>query len=142
MKYNTLKTVEDCFLRTGRDPKALPDVSMLPEADRGHMVNNYKLKVVVEAINMEGDQKWTPDYSDDSYKYNPYFWIDKDDSLPGGFGFSRSSYVGWGSCAFAGSRLCFRDRDRWKYAVEQFKDLYLEEILSLDRAAINQRVAQ
>lgn len=142
MNYTDLKTVEDCFLRTGRDPKALPDVSMLPEADRAHQVNNYKLKVMVEAINMEGDQKWIPDYSDGNNKYDPYFWIAEDDSLPGGFGFSYSDCGSWYSITTAGSRLCFRDRARWKYAVEQFKELYLEEILSVGRAEILQRASQ
>lgn len=133
MEFTKIKTVEDAFAATGRDFSKQPDFSMLTPEEARHYLNNFHLKVVVEAINLNEDgTKWLPDYREGSdYKYNPYFWIDANDEQPGGFGFSGSGCVLWYTHSAAGSRLCFKSKDRWKYCVEQFKSLWVEEFIIL-----------
>jgi len=120
-----IKTFEEACAALGIST-ALPEVSMLPEAEQKAIVAHYKLTVIAKALN-EG---WKPDWSnDDEYKYYPWFDVEEDAAKPSGFGLSYGGYVGTDLYTFIGSRLCFKSRELAKYAGEQFTDLYEEYFL-------------
>lgn len=128
MDYKEIKTVEDAYKATGRDYSKRMDVSMLPERDQQHMLNNYDLKVVVEAINLNGDgTPWRRNFYEGEATWHPYFEVKATETEPQGVGFSFSDFVDWTSDSSAGSRLCFKSHDRWKYCVQQFESLWLTE---------------
>ncbi len=121
-----LKTVEDCFKATGRDPKFLPEVSNLIEKDRKKVIADYKLTVVIEAIN----KSLPPDWSDSNeWKYYPRFWVEEDKAKPSGFGLSSDGYGHTHTYSLVVSRLTFRSLEGLKYAVKQFLELYEEVYL-------------
>lgn len=128
MDYKNIKTVEDAYKATGRDYSKRMDVSMLPERDQQHMLNNYDLKVVVEAINLNDDgTAWKRNFFKKETAYNPWFEVKATEKNPGGVGFSVSSCADWRTYSAAGSRLCFKDYERWDYCVHQFESLWLTE---------------
>ena len=111
-----IKTFEEACEKTGRNPNALPDVSMLPKADREAVIAYYKLMVIAEALN---DDKDFPNWDDDDqYKYYPWFAMDS------ARGFSCVGYVFVGSISLVGSRLCFKSIELTRYAGTQFVELY------------------
>lgn len=102
-----------------------------------------KLRIITAALN-EG---WTPQFTEDEYRYFPWFWLytkeeiakmDKEERKKVVlFGGSAASGSGAGfssafSCpapslarAAVGSRLCFKSSALAKYAGEQFAEIYL-----------------
>lgn len=102
-----------------------------------------KLRIITAALN-EG---WTPQFTEDEYRYFPWFWLytkeeianmDEEERkkvvLFGGNAFN-GSYAGF-LCAHSntapshtaaniGSRLCFKSSALAKYAGEQFAEIYL-----------------
>ncbi len=131
MKDCTIDTIEKAFTYTGRNPKELPIVDHLPEEDQQSILDDYSLKVVVEAINQEFNdgKKWIPNYNDKSKaKYEPRFWVEADEENPAGFGFSNSYYDYWHTGTDVGSRLCYISPEAWKHGVTTFKELYIRII--------------
>lgn len=127
-----IKTIEAAFKATKRNPKALPNVSKLPEQERQITIDNYKLMVVVEALNQEANagKIWKPDYTNSNqYKYEPVFGVAANKKHPSGFGFSYSHFVLWFTYTNVGSRLCFINKEVMQYAQKKFKKLYLSVIL-------------
>ena len=119
-----LKTIEDCAIATGRDPKIQPEVSHLLEKDRKKAIADYWLPIVIEAIN----KSIPPDWADlNEPKYS--FWVDviEDKSKPSGFGLSSNDFDGTHTSTIVGSRLTFRSIPGLKYAWKQFPDL-IEEV--------------
>ncbi len=121
-----IKTYEAACKELKLDPKALPDVSTLPEKHRKAIIAHFKLVIIAEALN-EG---WTPDWSDyDQAKYYPWFEVIPDNKSVSGFGLSYGAYGGWLTGTGVGSHLCFKTRDLAKYAGKQFLKLYEEYML-------------
>lgn len=121
----TVKTFEDACKALGIEP-ALPVVSMLPEKHQKAIIAHYKLVTICEALN-EG---WQPNWNNlDEYKYYPWPAIDASEAIPSGFGFSDSLYDDTNTRTDVGSRLCFKSRELALYALEQFKELYIEYFL-------------
>ncbi len=121
-----IKTYEDACKALNINPDILPDVSAMPEKHRKALTAHYKLITITEALN-EG---WTPNWNDSSeYKYQPLFEIEATKEKPSGVGFSRSRFDYWCAYAYCGSRLCFKSRELVLYAIEQFKELYIEYYL-------------
>ena len=114
--FRTIKTFEDACAKESIDPQQLPDVSMIPEEMRKHVVAYYKLLVVYKAVN----NGWKPDWSDwDQYKYFPWFEV-----LSSGVGFSFSLSRYGNACTYVGSRLCTDTREKAIYIAEQFEAEY------------------
>ena len=112
-----IKTFEDACTALKINPALLPDVSLLPEGDRKHVIANYKLIKIAEALN-EG---WKPDWKNwDELKYYPWFRMD----TPSGFGFSYSFCAYSFTASIVGSRLCFKSRELAEYAGKQFEAIY------------------
>ncbi|KAB2918722.1 MAG: hypothetical protein F9K23_00880 [Bacteroidetes bacterium] len=116
-----IKTFEDACAKLGVDPTALPEVAYLPQEFQTPVINHYKAMVITKALN----DGWTPDYTDsDQWKYEPRFWMVKDEAAPGGVGFVGSGCVGWDTHTHCGSRLCFASAELCIYASIQFEDIY------------------
>jgi hypothetical protein len=119
--FRTIKTFEDACAKESIDPQQLPDVSMLPEDMRKHVVNYYKLLIIYKAIN----NGWKPDWSNwNQYKYYPWFEV-----LSSGFGFSLSHYGYVNASTDVGSRLCTDTREKALYITEQFEAEYRDFLL-------------
>ena len=124
--YTTIKSYEDACKKLQLDPKALPDVSMIPKKHRKAVIASYKLFIMFDAIN----DGWTPDWSNsDQYKYFPWLQIAADKKRPSGFGFSGTSYGFTDTRTDTGSRLCGDSRDKAIYVADTFQtelaDLFL-----------------
>ncbi len=105
---------------------ALPIVKHLPKDKRKYIVAQYKMAVIVEAIN----KKRRPNYNDSSeYKYELRFWIVANSKKPSGFGFSVTAYVGWNTATIAGSRLVFFTKEDALYVAKKFKSIWKDIIL-------------
>ncbi len=116
-----IKTFEDACAKLGIEPAPLPEVGHLPQEFHAPIINHYKAMVITKALN----DGWTPDYTDnDQWKYEPRFWIVKDEDAPGGVGFGASLCGFWATCASCGSRLCFASAELCIYATIQFEDIY------------------
>jgi len=119
--FRTIKTYEDACAKGSIDPQQLPDVSMIPEEMRKHVIAYYKLLVIYKAIN----DGWKPDWSDwDQYKYHPWFEV-----LSSGFGFSNSYCYCDSTHSAVGSRLCTDTREKALYIAAQFQAEYRDLLL-------------
>ena len=129
--YKKIKTVNDAFKLRKVDIKKMPDVSMIPEHLQKHMIANYKILIVAQALNTQEDGTvWQPDWSNtNEWKYQPYFQVQtkKGNKVKtSGFGFSLTTCDSWSTFAITGSRLCFKTSEIAIYAGKQFKELYQE----------------
>jgi hypothetical protein len=123
---NTIQTFEEAAEKLGIDPKALPEVSALPEKHQKAIIAHYKLVIIAQAIN----DGWEPDWSnDDQWKYYPWFYVDASADKPSGSGLSYHDYDSVRSRTDVGSRLCFDSREAARYAGEKFKELYEDYFL-------------
>lgn len=116
-----IKSFEDACSVLKREA-SVPDFSMIAEKDRKALTAHYKLIVICEALN----EVWTPDWTNNEWKYYPWFYMD-DEGSSGRFSFLGS--VSQRSYSLVGSRLCFKSRRLAKYAAEQFLDLYRDYFL-------------
>ncbi len=121
-----LKTIEDCAIATGRDPKIQPEVSHLLKKDRKKVIADYWLPIVIEAINKSIPPDWANGLEP---KYSIWFNVVEDKNKPSGFGLSYLDYVGTDTDTIVGSRLTFRSIPGLKYAWKQFPDLFEEVYL-------------
>ena len=124
------KEIYDNFLEEGGD--GVKDI-----------VAYIKLRIIVAALN-EG---WQPTFSDDEYRYYPWFVfytkeeldaMDEEErsrvlgrsgnnaSANAGVAYSNSSYASSFSSASYGGRLCFKNRELAEYAGQQFLAIYAD----------------
>lgn len=109
-----VKSFEDACKLTGRPD--VPDFSNLPTDMRKHFEAQYKLLVIIEALN-EG---WKPDWNNyNEYKYYPWFKMS-----PSSFAFNGSFCDRTYAYAGSGSRLVFRARYLSEYAAKHFIDIW------------------
>ncbi|MFC6248321.1 hypothetical protein ACFP6C_25125, partial [Flavobacterium psychroterrae] len=103
----TINTIEKAFIAEGLDITLMPGVDHLQnESDKLSVINNYKLDVIIRALNNEGEEKpWVPDYSDrEQYKYEN--WYEYSPSS----GWSLYGVGHWHAHTHCGSRRVFRTR--------------------------------
>lgn len=101
-----------------------------------------KLRIITAALN-EG---WTPQFTEDEYRYFPWFWLytkeeiakmDKEErkkvvlfggaannGAHAGFAFANTAYTPSSTDAYVGSRLCFKSSALAEYAGKQFAEIY------------------
>ena len=116
-----IASYEDACKKLGLNPENLPIVDSLPKKDRNSIVAYHKLIIIIRALN-EG---WEADFSNhEQYKYWNWLWVDA-----AGFVYAYTNNTASSATALIGSRLCFKNRELAKYAIEQFKSLYEEYLL-------------
>ena len=116
-----IKSFEDACRELNMTSEIKLDVSALSKNDQKYFIANYKLSIIIKALN-EG---WEPNWNNSNeYKYYPWFT-----QSPSGFGFSVTSYADWVTITGAGSRLCYKSRDLAVYAAEQFESIYKDLML-------------
>lgn len=122
LDWKEITTWEKACEKTGRDPKVLPDVSMIEPGMQKYMIAAYKLPIVFEAINTDENGKiYRPNYYDGSWKYFSYHQPKKS-----GGGFSLSYYDDWSSDSRVGSRLETNSADKIYHINEHFEDLWID----------------
>lgn len=121
MQKTKFKKWEDYFEHKGLDPKAMPDVSMLPVQYHKPLIAQYKLEVIIEVEN----DGWVADYTNhNQIKYSPWFIVKADEKRKSGFGLSYGDYDGWMSVTDVGVRLSMKDVATVEAVANQFIDLY------------------
>ena len=106
--------------------ETLPDVGGLRPKDRPSVTAYYKLIVIAQALN-EG---WEPDWTnEDQPKWFPWFYFDREKNKTAGFAYASSSIAPTFTCAYIGSRLCFKTEALCAYAARKFEPLYEAWIL-------------
>lgn len=114
--------------------------------DVSDVVAYLKLRIIVAALN-EG---WQPTFSDDEYRYHPWFVfytkeeldaMDEEErsrvlgrsycnaSAGAGVAYSHSGYASSNSYAYNGGRLCFKNRELAEYAGQQFLAIYADFLI-------------
>lgn len=107
------------------------------------IVAYIKLRIIVAALN-EG---WQPTFSDDEYRYYPWFVfytkeeldaMDEEErsrvlgrsvnfaSANAGVAYSSTSHASSSSSTYYGGRLCFKNRELAQYAGQQFLSIYAD----------------
>ena len=121
IKYTDIKTFDDAVNFLGKDDAEVMAFERTLEVSLPKDVVAYmKLRIIVKAIN--GGK--VMNYKNTSeYKYFPWF-----NAVGSGAGFSFLGYLFAYSYSSVGSRLCFIDSDRAKYAGNQFKSIYNDYI--------------
>lgn len=126
------KKLYDCFLN---------DTAMNNSHD---IIAFLKLRIITAALN-EG---WEPQFTDDEYRYYPWFYITKKNNMsecglmasieipgmyrgdfPGthaGFAYAFSNYAPSTTISDVGSRLCFKTQGLAIYAGKQFSDIWFD----------------
>lgn len=138
-----IKTFEDALNELGRNHPLVCQYNNIDDVD-SDLSAYLKLRIIVAALN-EG---WTPKYTEDEYRYYPYFYLYTKDEVESmdedekknlvAFGGSANDgpYCGLGfvlsNSAFAysnatyGSRLALKTRELAEYCGKQFKELWLD----------------
>lgn len=123
-----IKTYEDACQVNKQDPNNLPNVSDLSGDEAKDVINDFKLKRIIRALNtdQETGRVWKPNWNDGSTKYFPWFEVDASDEKPGGFGFSETDYDNWITDASVGSRLALESSEKVYHLQEHFRELLIE----------------
>ena len=114
--------------------------------DVSDVVAYLKLRIIVAALN-EG---WQPTFSDDEYRYYPWFVFYTKEELDAmdeeersrvlgrsnnsahasaGVAFSLTNYASSVSVTYSGGRLCFKNRELAEYAGQQFLAIYADFLI-------------
>lgn len=138
-----IKTFEDALNELGRNHPLVCQYNNIDDVD-SDLSAYLKLRIIVTALN-EG---WTPKFTEDEYRYYPWFFLytkdeyeklsDKEKSravlfggsaLSGsfaGFVYAASGLVPSAPTAHVGSRLCLKSDTLAVYCGEQFKELWFD----------------
>lgn len=126
-----LTSFKDACKIEGLDPeKVIPSFEHFPEEDIKAMKAHAKWVIMVKAANRiaNGGNRWFPDFTDGSWKYEIWWWYEKDVER-GSSGFRFGDDDGWRARSGVGSRLCFIDRIVAKYLGENFPEIWNEYAL-------------
>lgn len=143
-----IKTFDDAFKELGEHHPLVKEYHkrhLFLEDDSdisSDLVAYLKLRIITAALN-EG---WTPQFTEDEYRYFPWFWLytkeeiakmDKEErkkvvlfgggansGSSAGFAYASSAPAPSSAAAYIGSRLCFKSSALAKYAGEQFAEIY------------------
>lgn len=120
-----ITTIEAAFEAEGLDINLMPEVSNLQrERYQKRTIANFKLDVVIDALNNEGQEKpWEPDYSN----HKQLKWENAYCFVPGS-GWSLDDVDNWRTYACCGSRRNFRERYIGEHLWEHFSDLIKETL--------------
>jgi hypothetical protein len=106
------------------DSKLLPIVNHLDEKSAKKSIADYKVDVIIKALNSEGqDKPWIADYTDYSQSKYEIYW-----QYTAGSGWSFDGVDFWLTGTSCGSSRVFRTREIAEYFAENFLDL-MQDIL-------------
>jgi len=108
----------------GIKPLNLSNFSFFPLDDQDSIFASHQIDIIARALNgkTEDGNWWTPDYTDGTWKYYPYFYWNKESA--GGSGFSyRACDIGHGR-SYVGARHTFKKSDHAVYAGKTFIAIY------------------
>lgn len=98
----------------GLDPDAKPDNSKIRERDRAGFDALFELTIIIEAQNKLDN--FEPNFLDeDQDKFNPWHWVEEDESKVSGVGLSSYDYVRTVTVTIVGSRLVLGSIESAKY---------------------------
>jgi len=108
----------------GIKPLNLSNFSFFPSEDQDSIFASHQIDIIARALNGKDEDGnwWTPDYTDGTYKYYPYFYWDK--VPPGGSGFSFYDCVDAFDISYVGARHTFKKSDHAVYAGKTFIAIY------------------
>lgn len=143
-----IKTFDDAFKELGENHPLVKEYHkrhLFLEDDSdisSDLVAYLKLRIITAALN-EG---WTPQFTEDEYRYFPWFWLytkeeiakmDKEErkkivlfggdalsSAIAGFACASANNAPSHTAAYVGSRLCFKSSALAEYAGKQFAEIY------------------
>lgn len=138
-----IKTFEDALNELGRNHPLVCQYNNIDDVDFD-LSAYLKLRIIVAALN-EG---WTPKFTEDEYRYYPYFYLytrdevermdedEKKNLVAFGGSAYHGTYCGLGyvdtNCAFPssdanyGSRIALKTRELAEYCGKQFKELWFD----------------
>lgn len=138
-----IKTFGDALNELGRNHPLVCQYNNIDDVD-SDLSAYLKLRIIVAALN-EG---WTPKFTEDEYRYYPYFYLYTKDEVErmnedekkdlvafGGYalnvtycglGYVYSNYAFTLSNAPYGSRLALKTRELAEYCGKQFKELWFD----------------
>lgn len=138
-----IKTFEDALNELGRNHPLVCQYNNIDDVDFD-LSAYLKLRIIVAALN-EG---WTPKFTEDEYRYYPYFYLYTKDEVErmnedekkdlvafGGYandgslcglGFVNTNNAFSFSAAHYGSRLALKTRELAEYCGKQFKELWFD----------------
>ena len=144
-----VKTFEDAVAELGEDNNLVMMFKHFEAegfaAGSEDLVAFLKLRIITAALN-EG---WTPQFTDDEYRYYPWFYLyverelndlpedtkrqrgvlfsgNANNGANAGFAYAIANDAPSDSFASIGSRLCFKNRELALYAGKQFASLWLD----------------
>lgn len=144
-----VKTFEDALKELGDNHPFVEqfcfmELNASPLGDCRDIIAYLKLRIITAALN-EG---WTPQFTEDEYRYYPWFWLytkeeiakmDKEErkkcvlfggfasnGASAGFAYAYAHRVPSTTDANVGSRLCFKSSALAKYAGKQFAAIYFD----------------
>ncbi len=97
------------------------------EIERKYMIASYLIPKLIQHLN--GD--WKCDFTDGTWKYYPWFYVEKDSNEPSGFGFSYLDYGHSYAGTVVGSRLCSKNKETAMYAAKTFLPLFRSLMLEV-----------
>lgn len=143
-----IKTFDDAFKELGENHPLVKEYHkrhLFLEDDSdisSDLVAYLKLRIITAALN-EG---WTPQFTEDEYRYFPWFWLYTKEEIAkmnkeerkkvvlfggsansgaaAGFAYASSNNAPSHTDAYVGSRLCFKSSALAEYAGKQFAEIY------------------
>lgn len=143
-----IKTFDDAFKELGENHPLVKEYHkrhLFLEDDSdisSDLVAYLKLRIITAALN-EG---WAPQFTEDEYRYFPWFWLYTQEEIDrmskeerkkvvlfggnayhgayAGFAFAYTHYAPSHTTALVGSRLCFKSSALAEYAGKQFAEIY------------------
>ncbi len=126
-KHETLISWEAVCEKENRDPKVLPEVSMLPEAEQRYQIATFKLPHIIKAINKCFDEEYKVDFSVWSQKkWYPIPVQEEDKSQSSGCGLSLHDVCYTRTLTFVGARFAYCNEEGTRFGFENFKQLYID----------------
>lgn len=126
-KHETLISWEAVCEKENRDPKVLPEVSMLPEAEQRYQIATFKLPHIIKAINKCFDEKFKVDFSDwGQEKWYPIPVQEEDKSQPSGCGLSLDAVGYTDANTDVGARFAYCNEEATRFGFKNFKQLYID----------------
>ncbi len=118
---------EECCRLQGKDPDFKLNILELTENELATHQAVYDWEIIRNAINGEWKENLI---SDQQYKYEPYGYLEKDETKETGFGFSHTHYYCTRTFTGVGSRLAsFETPEQALHAIRTFDQYFIKVLI-------------